>query len=106
MAEPTNPAEASKRFLDVGEAEVVHGPDVIADKVSSALKDADRFGLPNVKPPLSDALSRAKRAGGLSPGEAGKGPAEQDALSGNRAEVDQGAGSAETLKPAERADRA
>lgn len=97
MTIPTDAAEAKKHFLDATDAEIVHGPDVIAEKVTGAMRDADRFDMPHVKPPLSEALDRARRAG--APG-AGEEPAGQDALSGKSAEVDDKAGSAEVLKPA------
>ncbi len=96
MAEPVDSTQVKKRFLDVEGAEIVHGPDVIAGKVSSALKDADRFHMPSVKPPLSEALDRVQTTG-ESTGEGEV--AEQDALSGKSAEVDEKAGSAEVLKP-------
>ena len=94
MADPVNRGETRKPFLDAREAEVVHGPEVIAGEVSEALRDADRFGLDGVKPPLAEALREARRAG-VPDGET----PEQDALSGVHAEVDGGAGSAEKLKP-------
>lgn len=98
MVDPAEPSEAKKHFLDVADAEVVHGPDVIADKVSGAMKDADRFGVPSVKPPLSEALSKARRASASAgPGEGE--PSEQNALSAQSAEVDENAGSAEMLEP-------
>ena len=99
MATPADPIEAKTGFLDTTDAEIVHGPDVIAGKVSSALKDADRFDMPSVKPPLSDALRRVKHAGDPSASEGE--PAEQNALAGQTAEVDDKAGSAEVLKPSE-----
>ncbi len=97
MATPADPAETKSGFLDTTDAEIVHGPDVIADKVSDALKDADRFDMLSVKPPLSDALREVKhaRCSSASEGE----PEEQNALAGQTAEVDEMAGSAEVLKP-------
>lgn len=98
MTTPTDSADAKKHFLDATDAEIVQGRDVIAEKVKGAMRDADRFAMPEVKPPLSEALDRARRAGGPGAREAS---AEQDALSGSSAEVDEKAGSAEVLKPAE-----
>lgn len=98
MVDPAEPSEVKKHFLDVRDAEVVHGPDVIAGKVAGAMKDADRFGVPSVKPPLSEALDKAKRAGApVKPVEDGS--AEQNALSARRADVDESAGSADMLEP-------
>ncbi len=99
MATPADPIEAESGFLDTTDAEIVHGPDVIADEVSSALKDADRFGMPSVKPPLSEALRKVKYPGGSSAAEGE--PEEQNALAGKTADVDEKAGSAEVLKPSE-----
>ena len=99
MATPADPTEAKSGFLDTTDAEIVHGPDVIADKVSEALRDADRFDMPSVKPPLSDALRKVKHPGGSSAAEGE--PEEQNALAGKTADVDEKAGSAEVLKPSE-----
>ena len=99
MATPADLTGTKSGFLDITDAEIVHGPDVIADKVSEALRDADRFDMPTVKPPLSDALREVKhaRCSSASEGE----PEEQNALAGKTAEVDDKAGSAEVLKPSE-----
>ena len=59
---PTKHTE--RHFLSVDDAEIVHGPDVIAEKVAEALVDADRFDLPRMKPPLAEAMDEAERAGG------------------------------------------
>ena len=94
MADPNDTTATEKHFLDVGDAEIVEGSDVIAEKVSGALRDADRFGLPGVKPPLSEALRRTKQA------EGSEEPApEQNAMAGKPAEVDEEAGSGDMLKP-------
>ena len=94
MADPNDTTPTEKHFLDVGDAEIVEGSNVIAEKVSGALRDADRFGLPSVKPPLSEALRKARHA------EGSEEPApEQNAMAGKSAEVDEGAGSEEKLKP-------
>ena len=94
MADPNDTTPTEKHFLDVGDAEIVEGSDVIATKVSGAMRDADRFGLPSVKPPLSEALRRTRQT------EGSEEPApEQNAMAGKPAEVDEEAGSEDMLKP-------
>ena len=101
MTNPATPPEAAPNFLNVKEAEIVHGPDVIAEKVSDALKDADRFGLHHVKPPLSEALGKVKGSDG--PNETtGSEVGEHDALAGKAAEIEEAAG---VLEPGAEAPR-
>ena len=99
MTHPDDRGRPADSFLSTKDAEIVHGPDVIAEKVSDALADADRFDVPDVKPPLSDALDTIENATSRgSDGQAG-GSGEQDALAGKTAATDAAAGSAEKLGP-------
>ena len=94
MADPSDTSATEKHFLDVRDAEIVEGSDVIAEKVSGAMRDADRFGLPSVKPPLFEALRRTRHA------EASEeSVSEQNAMAGKPADIDEGAGSEKMLKP-------
>lgn len=85
-------------FLSTKNAEVVRGPEAVAEKVSDALDDAERFDLPQVKPPLSDALRRAELAAAQT-GESPEAAGGQDALAGRTSVPDDAAGSAEKLAP-------